>query len=188
MAVTYISQGEKRLAKSNKIKEKLEELEEANELEQKISIIRKNNKNNNNNKNNKKGDNNKNKEKVHAGDDTKKKGGDQKTASDNCRLLGHDHIVGQYSSNEEFMMTTKDNDSDGKLNKEIEGRSDSGTKDKITEKSMGHPETILALPMAPCPKKIKTVRCLLGICVTSSLMDPKFLMRSLGSTNRQSIL
>eukprot|EP00957_Ditylum_brightwellii_P152619 11617006-Ditylum_brightwellii.AAC.2 len=91
MTVAYISQGGNRLAKSDEIKEKLEELEEAHELEKKISagkenkwpIFQKNNSIKKGNSNTKKKD--------QTGSTADKRGGGPKKASDKQHLPGHDH-------------------------------------------------------------------------------------------------
>eukprot|EP00957_Ditylum_brightwellii_P168569 12831023-Ditylum_brightwellii.AAC.1 len=91
MAVAYISQGGKRLAKSEGIKKKLEELEEANKLEKKISALQENKwtRFKKGNDDGKKGSNAK--RKAQAGSNTNKKGGRLKKSSDKCHLTGHDH-------------------------------------------------------------------------------------------------
>eukprot|EP00957_Ditylum_brightwellii_P100947 7694072-Ditylum_brightwellii.AAC.1 len=63
-----------------------------------------------------------------------------------------------------------DTDSDNDSNKEAKIE----TKQLAQKKTGSHPEMIIALPIAPGSKKNKTMQCLLDMCATGSLMDPKF--------------
>eukprot|EP00957_Ditylum_brightwellii_P063130 4791955-Ditylum_brightwellii.AAC.1 len=86
-------------------------------------------------------------------------------------------IVGQESSDdEEYMMTLKDaTDSDAP---DIE--SDGEPEEEAKDKTPGHPETIIAMPVSPGSKKMKTVRCLLDMSATGLLMNPQFFKEFLG--------
>ena len=86
-------------------------------------------------------------------------------------------IVGRESSDdEEYMVTLKDTT----INDATDIERNSKLEEEAEDTTPGHPETIIAMPVAPGSKKMKTVRCLLDMCATGSLMDPKFFDEFLG--------
>eukprot|EP00957_Ditylum_brightwellii_P108932 8310036-Ditylum_brightwellii.AAC.1 len=79
--------------------------------------------------------------------------------------------MGQESSNnEEYMMTLKNATESNAPDVESNSEQEEEAKDTTPR----HPETIIAMPVAPESKKMKTVCCLLDMCATGLLMDPKF--------------
>eukprot|EP00957_Ditylum_brightwellii_P060234 4574371-Ditylum_brightwellii.AAC.2 len=59
-------------------------------------------------------------------------------------------------------------------------KSDNELEEEPKEETPRNPEIILAMPVAPGSKKMKTVHCLLDMCAISLLMDPNFFEEFLG--------
>eukprot|EP00957_Ditylum_brightwellii_P204779 15340837-Ditylum_brightwellii.AAC.1 len=84
---------------------------------------------------------------------------------------------GESNDNKEYMMTLKDST----INLDTTDiESNSKPEEDAKDATIRHPETIITMPVAPGSKKIKTMPCLLDMCATGSLMDPKFFNKILG--------
>ena len=78
-------------------------------------------------------------------------------------------------SEEEFFSTEKDNTKELKTEQSLEGLE----RAKKEETKGVHPETIIIIPVTPRSKRMKTVRCLLDMYATNSLIDPALIDKSL---------
>eukprot|EP00957_Ditylum_brightwellii_P182278 13886720-Ditylum_brightwellii.AAC.1 len=163
LAVQYIAQGGEKLTVKANMKEKLEEIEDTNNLSKKINTVcKKEHLKLQNTKDKKKGNSKKDHKKPYTGEDHKEKGVNQRRQQMNGVYLATTisgriaratpkvqmtkrvdtkvsfaDIVGQYSSNKEFMMTSREDEVDNGSSNRIDDKTNNKTKDKQCKKSTG---------------------------------------------------